>query len=349
VRCINLGWATPNEQSLNPEQLTEDWIDMAQVFVSYSHKDYDFVERIAKDLKAEGLDVWYDSSRLNGGQKWTQEIERAIRQSQYFIVVLSPDSIISPWVEKEYLFAEELTKKHKLTIIPLLLQKCKLPIWCLDRQYIDVQGKKYKLNFENLRKALQIEQSDKIDCVILCGGYSQRLWPLTDEISKVLLPVAGKPSIEYVIDFVQEVSIINKIILSVNKKFASQIENYVARYKLQGTSNHPIEIIVEPSTQEKEKLGPVGALQFITQQSSARDLLVLGGDNIYGFRLEDFMDYIYKTGRAWSCNAMIDDRMHNYVEGGKVKLDNEGKFVRQVLENPQKPLNKTTYYLTSLA
>jgi hypothetical protein len=88
---------------------------MAQVFISYSRRDLAFVKKLAADLQAAGLDEWYDLSGLEGGQRWRIEIEKAIRASQYVLVVLSPDSTISEWVEREYLFANNLKKQ----IIPL--------------------------------------------------------------------------------------------------------------------------------------------------------------------------------------------------------------------------------------
>ncbi len=82
---------------------------MAKVFISYSRKDLSFVEKIVADLKKSGLDIWHDVSSLGGGSRWRIEIENAIRSSQFVIVVLSPDSIASEWVEREFLFASNLT------------------------------------------------------------------------------------------------------------------------------------------------------------------------------------------------------------------------------------------------
>ena len=48
---------------------------MTQVFLSYSRKDLAFVERLAKDLKAAGLQVWYDLSGLRIGMHWGKEIQ----------------------------------------------------------------------------------------------------------------------------------------------------------------------------------------------------------------------------------------------------------------------------------
>jgi formylglycine-generating enzyme required for sulfatase activity len=101
-------------------------------------------------LKAAGLDVWYDISELVGGESWRIAIQEAIRTSQYVIVVLSPDSIASNWVEEERLFAGKL----KRNIIPLFYRYCELPLGYLSLQFIDVRGKNYKLNFDEILQAL---------------------------------------------------------------------------------------------------------------------------------------------------------------------------------------------------
>jgi hypothetical protein len=127
---------------------------MAQVFISYSRKDLPFVEHLAADLKEAGLDVWYDVSRLGGGSRWRVEIEKALRNSQYVIVVLSPDSVASEWVEREFLFASSLG----LVIIPLMYRSCALPLNYVNINYIDVQGSNYSHNFNQLLDGLKVEE-----------------------------------------------------------------------------------------------------------------------------------------------------------------------------------------------
>ena len=126
---------------------------MTQVFISYSRRDLAFVKKLAADLQAAGLDVWYDLSGLEGGQRWRIEIEKAIRASQFVLVVLSPDSTISEWVEREYLFANNLKKQ----IIPLFYKPCDLPLYYLNVHYIDVQDKNYKRNFDEILHALGVQ------------------------------------------------------------------------------------------------------------------------------------------------------------------------------------------------
>ncbi len=126
---------------------------MTQVFISYSRKDLVFVERLAKDVRAAGLEVWYDLSGLEVGTRWGKEIQNALQQSQYILVVLSPNSVESEWVEKEFLYANNLKRK----IIPLLYSPCNLPMWFINLHFIDVQGKNYELHFVELLKALGIQ------------------------------------------------------------------------------------------------------------------------------------------------------------------------------------------------
>ena len=125
---------------------------MTQVFISYSRKDLEFVDRLANDLKATGFEVWYDLSGLEPGSRWRQEIQKAIQESQFFLVVLSPNSIISDWVEREFLFASDQDKK----IIPLLYQPCTLPMWSLNLHFIDMQGKNYSLHYQDLLKVMGV-------------------------------------------------------------------------------------------------------------------------------------------------------------------------------------------------
>ena len=125
---------------------------MAQVFISYSRKDLAFVDRLAKRLKAAGLEVWYDLSGLEVGMRWGKEIQKAIQESRYFIVVLSPNSTESEWVEREFLYAGN----HNLKIVPLVYETCDMPLWSLNLHYIDMRGRNYRSHFSELLKVLGV-------------------------------------------------------------------------------------------------------------------------------------------------------------------------------------------------
>jgi hypothetical protein len=133
---------------------------MAQVFVSYSRIDLSFVERLVEDLNKSGHEVWYDLSGLEGGSRWGTEIQEAIKDSKYVITILSPESVKSEWVEREFLYASKL----KLKIVPLFYRECDLPLNFMNLNYIDVQGRNYELNFAKILGALYLSKNNLNTC-----------------------------------------------------------------------------------------------------------------------------------------------------------------------------------------
>ena len=112
------------------------------IFLSYSRKDKAFARKLAKDLENAGHVVWWDLTHIDGGDRWAREIEEGINQSEILAVIVSPNSINSEWVEKEFIFAS----KRGMKIVPLLYEHCELPIWLLNLQYVDIVGMNYAKN-----------------------------------------------------------------------------------------------------------------------------------------------------------------------------------------------------------
>jgi hypothetical protein len=123
---------------------------MAQIFISYSRKDIGFVRKLAGDLEKAGYNVWWDLTDLRGGDDWPRVIPAAIESSQYVIVVLSPNSAISDWVEKEYTQALSLHKK----IIPIMIVNSRVPFALNTINYIDFTGEDYAASLNNLLTTL---------------------------------------------------------------------------------------------------------------------------------------------------------------------------------------------------
>jgi formylglycine-generating enzyme required for sulfatase activity len=69
------------------------------------------------------------------------------------VVVLTPDSVESEWVEKELIFASSLKRK----IVPLFLRQCDLRLIHINLHYIDIQGAKYQQNFHLVLRALNVQ------------------------------------------------------------------------------------------------------------------------------------------------------------------------------------------------
>jgi len=143
---------------------------MAQIFISYSRKDIGFIRKLAGDLEKAGYSVWWDLTDLRGGDDWPREIPKAIAASQFFIVVLSPNSIVSDWVEKEYTQALSLRKK----IIPVMLERSDIPFSLNTINYVDFTSDDYAGSFDNLLTAL---------------GYTGEHPVVTPPLSWTLLPL----------------------------------------------------------------------------------------------------------------------------------------------------------------
>lgn len=91
---------------------------MAHVFISYSTQNFDFARHLRTLLNAQGFTVWLDQSRLAPSSRWWTEIEDNIERCAALIVIMSPSSRESDWVEREVLYAERLHKP----ICPVLLE-----------------------------------------------------------------------------------------------------------------------------------------------------------------------------------------------------------------------------------
>jgi hypothetical protein len=123
---------------------------MTQVFISYSRKDIRFARRLAGDLEKAGFDVWWDISDLKGGDDWVRFIPAAIEASQYFVVLLSPDSIQSEWVAKEYTYA--IVKRKK--IVPAMIKPSAVPFALQTINYVNFTTNDYEIGLNNLLVAL---------------------------------------------------------------------------------------------------------------------------------------------------------------------------------------------------
>jgi hypothetical protein len=95
---------------------------MGQIFISYSRKDKDFVDKLVRDLENSGFSVWIDREDIRGGDSWRKSIVDAIRSCDIFVLVLSPNSVASVNVAKEVSIADS----DKARIIPVIYQKCQI-------------------------------------------------------------------------------------------------------------------------------------------------------------------------------------------------------------------------------
>jgi CheY-like chemotaxis protein len=119
------------------------------VFISYSRQDRFIAETLSRRLREIGFETWLDFSSLVGGDEWKQQIDAAIQSSIAALVLLTPESVASPWVQYEYAKAIE----HHCPIVPLKFRDCVLPKVIEKYHFLDFQHD-MDAAFKNLERSL---------------------------------------------------------------------------------------------------------------------------------------------------------------------------------------------------
>lgn len=109
---------------------------MGYIFISYSHKDKEYVHKLQKNLQDEGFEVWIDD-RIDFGDEWPMVIQEKLDACDAFILVASENAYESKWVQKEVARAQRTNKPF----FPILLNG---DAWLSieSTQYADVRGNK---------------------------------------------------------------------------------------------------------------------------------------------------------------------------------------------------------------
>jgi glucose-1-phosphate thymidylyltransferase len=133
--------------------------------------------------------------------------------------------------------------------------------------------------------------------IILAAGYATRLRPLTDSIAKQLLPIGGRPMMDWVCDKVEELT--EEIHVVTNTRFFGDFERWASGRD--GVTVHD-----DGTTSNDDRLGAIRDIEFVLERAGEDDdLLVIAGDNLFDFSLVDFADFWRGKGTA-SAVAVYD-------------------------------------------
>ena len=108
------------------------------IFISYSHVDASFVDKLATALVKQNASVWVDRWELNVGDSILSRVQEAIHESDALLVVLSKASVASEWCKKELNagLMRELDEK-RVVVLPVLVEDCEIPIFLREKMYAD--------------------------------------------------------------------------------------------------------------------------------------------------------------------------------------------------------------------
>jgi glucose-1-phosphate thymidylyltransferase len=178
-----------------------------------------------------------------------------------------------------------------------------------------------------------------VKALILAAGYATRLRPLTDDIPKMLLPLAERPMLDYLLDRLHEIDDLDGIHLVTNARFAEAFRDWA-----------PGNLAVhdDGTTSNDDRLGAIGDIAFAIERAGleGEDLLVVAGDNLIGYSLADFVEFWRgKDGSAIAVREIGDREL--LTQYGVVQLDEDNRVV-DLEEKPAEPksnLAATASYL----
>ncbi|MFH1458535.1 MAG: nucleotidyltransferase family protein [Candidatus Omnitrophota bacterium] len=172
--------------------------------------------------------------------------------------------------------------------------------------------------------------------LILAAGYATRLYPLTKEYPKSLLPVKQRAIIDFIIDKLSALEAIDEIIIVTNSKFISPFKKWLKKQ----TTEKRISLVDDLTKDNASRRGAIGDLDFVINKKRLRDdLLVIGGDNLFEDDLSEFLRF----AQAQKKNPVIGvhrlkDKAHA-SKYGVLELDKKNKVI-DFQEKPAKPQSR---------
>jgi len=113
-----------------------------KAFISYSHRDSEFVDKLITSLIESEIQIWFDRWEIKVGDSIIEKIANGINENDTLIVILSQSSVSSNWVKKELNSALiKQLNENEVTILPVLIEKCEIPLLIKEIKYADFTEK----------------------------------------------------------------------------------------------------------------------------------------------------------------------------------------------------------------
>ena len=175
------------------------------------------------------------------------------------------------------------------------------------------------------------ERGPPMKAIILAAGYATRLYPLTENRPKPLLEIGGKPILQYLLEKIEPLDLVDEVIIATNDRFYDQFVDWMAGF----VYSKKIIVLNDGTTANENRLGAIVDLCFALEERQLdEDLLVLAGDNLFDFALTDFVAY-YQEVRADCITAHQLDDLEELRKTGVIETNGEGR----VLSFAEKPMD----------
>jgi len=176
-----------------------------------------------------------------------------------------------------------------------------------------------------------------VKLVVLAAGYATRLYPLTLDRPKALLPVGGRPMLEHLLDRLGGTPELDGLYLVTNAKFADRFQAWADGY----SGPWPVTIVDDGTTDDETRLGAIGDLELVLRREAVDDdVIVVAGDNLFSEPLEEFgrfgLDRAAPVLAVYDVGSLDEIRKYNAIE-----LDAEGR-ITFFEEKPEQPTSTLT-------
>lgn len=176
--------------------------------------------------------------------------------------------------------------------------------------------------------------------IILAAGYATRMYPLTENTPKQLLPVGGMPVIGHIFNQLVARDDIDGIFLVTNNKFFNHFEKWA--------SDKPVKILNDGTLSNEDRLGAIGDLNFVVEEEQLDDdIMVLAGDVITDSVVEELLTTFKKTNLPLvSVKDMKDSKLlaNRY---GVLELNSDFSIIgfEEKPAEPKSSIKSNPYYL----
>jgi len=176
-----------------------------------------------------------------------------------------------------------------------------------------------------------------MNAILLCAGFATRMYPLTRNFPKPLLPVGDRPVLDYLMDQIAELPEISEVHLVSNAKFYDHFLLWLENHRNHGTYGSLRILIHNDGCLENDnRLGAAGDLSLALQSiDEPGKTIVSGGDNIYQFSLAPLWgDFV--RDKEHRVVALAEKDISKRQKTGVLEFADNDRVVR-LHEKPEKP------------
>lgn len=160
--------------------------------------------------------------------------------------------------------------------------------------------------------------------IILAAGYATRLYPLTQDKPKALLPVAGRPMLNRILEKIENIADLDGVYVVTNDRFYQHFVDW--KNDLQYAK--PVMIVNDNTTSNDDRLGAIGDLMLVLKQETIDDdVMVIAGDNLFEFAVQDLVSFAQQKATTTIAVHDIKHKEKAANTFGVLELDETAKVI----------------------